>query len=99
MLIEPDVQAMLHNKNLNLRNKFYLITLLRKRSCNIVDGSPPLVDRECLNPVSQALFEISAGKVRIAEKGTEPVAEVLAADDAQAAALAAALGGQGFEGL
>ena len=46
MLIEPDVQAMLHNKNLNLRNKFYLITLLRKRSCNIVDGSPHLVDRE-----------------------------------------------------
>lgn len=92
MLIDPDVQAMLHNKDLDLGNKFYLLTLLRKRSANLVDGSPPLVDNNCINPVSTALYEIAAGKVRIKRGGDKTVETNDSMVDPQVSALAAALG-------
>jgi DNA-directed RNA polymerase subunit K/omega len=93
MLIEPDVQAMLHNKDFDLGNKFYLLTLLRKRSANLVDGSPPLIENPCINPVSTALHEIAQGKVRI-RRGTDQTIETTdnSMIDPQVSALAAALG-------
>jgi DNA-directed RNA polymerase subunit K/omega len=98
MLTDPDHQAMLHNKDLDLVNKFFLITLVRKRSHSLVEGSMPLIDNVSLNPVSTALREIAAGKVKIGKKdGRAP--EVLAADNAQAAALAAVLGSHSLSAL
>lgn len=70
MLISPDSQAMLCSPGSTLGNRFSLITLVRKRAANLVDGSPRLVDTESRNPVSIALEEISQGKVR--PRGVNP---------------------------
>ena len=65
MLTEPDSQSMLCSPGSALGNRFSLITLVRKRARNLVDGSPPLVETDSRNPVSVALEEIHHGKVRI----------------------------------
>ena len=70
MLTEPDSQSMLCSPGSALGNRFSLITLVRKRACNLVDGSPPLVETESRNPVSIALEEIHHGKVRIRTAGS-----------------------------
>ncbi len=91
MLVEPNLDVMLHDKERGLRNKFALVTLTLKRARQINDGSPILVECEAKKPVSIALHEIYDGKVRIRDKSSEPTAAV-SQEDAQAAALAAALG-------
>ena len=94
MLIEPDVQGILYAPGRSLGNRFSLITLVRKRAQNLVDGSPPLIETDSRNHVSIALEEIHQGKVRNRLPGTEQVKEEVAEGslDLQAKALALALG-------
>lgn len=91
MLIEPNLDVMLHDKSKGIKNKFVLVTLALKRARQLNDGSPPLVDVEAKKPVTIALHEIYQNKVRIRDTEADPVSKV-SQEDAQAAALAAALG-------
>lgn len=57
MLVEPNLDVMLHDKRVG--NKFALVTLALKRARQINDGSPALVAlSRPKKPVSQALEEI-----------------------------------------
>lgn len=91
MLVEPNIDVMLHDQEKGLKNKFVLVTLALKRARQLNDGSPPLVDVEARKPVTMALHEIYHNKVRIRDTEAEPASRV-SQEDAQAAALAAALG-------
>lgn len=63
MLVEPNLDVMLHDKRVG--NKFALVTLALKRARQINDGSSPLVPlHKPLKPVSQALEEIMHGQVK-----------------------------------
>lgn len=90
MLVEPNLDVMLHDQEKGLKNKFVLVTLALKRARQLNDGSPPLVEVEARKPVTLALHEIYQNKVRIRDNEAEP--ERVNQEDAQAAALAAALG-------
>lgn len=92
MLVEPNLDVMLHNKEIGLKNKFVLVTLALKRARQLNDGSPPLVDIDSKKPVTIALHEIYNNKVRIRSEGAEAAPAKVSHEDAQAAALAAALG-------
>lgn len=62
MLVEPNLDVMLHDKRVG--NKFALVTLALKRARQINDGSPALVPlTRALKPVSQALEEIMQSQV------------------------------------
>lgn len=91
MLVEPNLDVMLHDKEIGLKNKFVLVTLALKRARQLNDGSPPLVDVDAKKPVTVALHEIYHNKVRI-RKGEGDSTHRVSHEDAQAAALAAALG-------
>lgn len=91
MLVEPNLDVMLHDQRIGLKNKFVLVTLALKRARQLNDGSPPLVDVDSKKPVTIALHEIYNNKVRIRSGETESASKV-SHEDAQAAALAAALG-------
>lgn len=93
MLVEPNLDVMLHDQRIGLKNKFVLVTLALKRARQLNDGSPPLVDIDSKKPVTIALHEIYNNKVRIRSAGeSESTARGVSHEDAQAAALAAALG-------
>lgn len=63
MLVEPNLDVMLHDKRVG--NKFALVTLALKRARQINDGSPALVPlQNQKKPVSQALEEIYAHQVK-----------------------------------
>jgi DNA-directed RNA polymerase subunit omega len=63
MLVEPNLDVMLHDKRVG--NKFALVTLALKRARQINDGSPALVHLHGLKkPVSQALEEIMGNQVK-----------------------------------
>lgn len=63
MLVEPNLDVMLHDKRVG--NKFALVTLALKRARQINDGSPALVPLQGLKkPVSQALEEIMGNQVK-----------------------------------
>ncbi len=91
MLVEPNLDVMLHDKEIGLKNKFVLVTLALKRARQLNDGSPPLVDVDAKKPVTIALHEIYHNKVRI-RQGESDTTHRVSHEDAQAAALAAALG-------
>lgn len=91
MLIEPNLDVMLHDEAKGIKNKFVLVTLALKRARQLNDGSPPLVEIDSRKPVTIALHEIYQNKVRIRDTEGDPVSRV-SHEDAQAAALAAALG-------
>lgn len=91
MLVEPNLDVMLHDPEIGLRNKFVLVTLALKRARQLNDGSPALVDIDAKKPVTVALHEIYHNKVKIRDGEADPVTRV-SHEDAQAAALAAALG-------
>jgi DNA-directed RNA polymerase subunit omega len=62
MLVEPNLDVMLHDKRVG--NKFALVTLALKRARQINDGSPALIHMtKALKPVSQALEEIMDNQV------------------------------------
>lgn len=92
MLVEPNLDVMLHDQEIGLKNKFVLVTLALKRARQLNDGSPPLVDLDAKKPVTIALHEIYNNKVRIRDGEAEAATARVSHEDAQAAALAAALG-------
>ncbi len=63
MLVEPNLDVMLHDKRVG--NKFALVTLTLKRARQINDGSGPLIHFQgTKKPVSQALEAIFAPQVK-----------------------------------
>lgn len=92
MLVEPNIDVMLHDQEKGLKNKFVLVTLALKRARQLNDGSPALVTVDAKKPVTVALHEIYQNKVRIRDTEVEATPQGLSDQDAQAAALAAALG-------
>lgn len=56
-------------------SRFTVVALAAKRAKQIKAGSPPLVETTSRNPLSIALEEISAGKVRLAGLFDEAEAE------------------------
>lgn len=92
MLVEPNLDVMLHDQEIGLKNKFVLVTLALKRARQLNDGSPALVDVDAKKPVTVALHEIYNNKVRIRDGAETEAAPRVSHEDAQAAALAAALG-------
>ncbi|MEW6281110.1 MAG: DNA-directed RNA polymerase subunit omega [Candidatus Eremiobacterota bacterium] len=92
MLVEPNLDILLSNDA--LENKFALVTLALKRARQLNDGSPYLTDTGARKPVSMALHEIAAGKISLIKPpDDEEEYRPRTGDDAQAAALAKALGG------
>lgn len=65
MLVEPNLDVMLHDKRVG--NKFALVTLTLKRARQLNDGAPMLVNTAAKKPVSVALYEIYADKVKVTE--------------------------------
>ncbi len=92
MLVEPNLDVMLHDNEIGLKNKFVLVTLALKRARQLNDGSPPLVEIDAKKPVTVALHEIYNNKVRIRDGESSEQSPRVSHEDAQAAALAAALG-------
>lgn len=63
MLVEPNLDVMLHDKRVG--NKFALVTLALKRARQINDGANALVHlSRPIKPVSQALEEIMDHQVK-----------------------------------
>ena len=77
MLVEPNLDVMLHDKRVG--NKFSLVTLAMKRARQLNDGHSPLVLTKAKKPVSIALEEIYQHQVKTAEPVIVPEADVDAA--------------------
>ena len=69
MLVEPNLDVMLHDKRVG--NKFALVTLALKRARQLNDGSPCQVVTSSKKPVSIALWEIYGHKIEVIEKPEE----------------------------
>ena len=69
MLVEPNLDVMLHDKRVG--NKFALVTLALKRARQLNDGSPIQVTTTSKKPVSIALWEMYAHKIDVIEKPEE----------------------------
>lgn len=96
MLVEPNLDVMLHDKRVG--NKFALVTLTLKRARQLNDGAPALVNTTAKKPVSVALYEIYADKVKVTEgKPDAPVDAPAVRQDSEAVALAATLSPAGEE--
>lgn len=84
MLVEPNLDVMLHDKRVG--NKFALVTLALKRARQINDGSPALVVvRGPKKPVSQALEEIYDHQVLAIDAPPEEAAPLSAGAEEPAA--------------
>jgi DNA-directed RNA polymerase subunit omega len=59
-VIKPPLEALLDRVD----NKYALVIVAAKRARQLKEGALPMVDVETANPVSIALEEISAGKIR-----------------------------------
>lgn len=59
-MIKPPLEALLDRVD----NKYALVIVAAKRARQLKDGALPMVDVDTGNPVTIALEEISAGKVR-----------------------------------
>lgn len=59
-MIRPPLEALLER----VPNKYALVILAAKRGHDLNRGELPLVDVDSSNPVSVALAEIAAGKIR-----------------------------------
>lgn len=69
MLVEPNLDLLLSNEALD--NKFALVTLALKRARQLNDGSPVLAETNARKSVSQALWEIAAGKISVTRPANE----------------------------
>lgn len=63
MLVQPDLDVVLHDKRVG--NKFALVTLTLKRARQLNDGSQPQVYTTAKKPVSVALREIYDNKMMV----------------------------------
>ncbi|HEX2712875.1 MAG TPA: DNA-directed RNA polymerase subunit omega [Candidatus Acidoferrales bacterium] len=68
-MIRPPLESLLEKVD----NKYSLVTTVAKRARQLKEGHLPMVDIGSTNPVTVALEEIAAGKVR-PEKGPEKAA-------------------------
>jgi len=59
-VIKPPLEALLDR----VANKYALVIVAAKRARQLKEGALPMVDVQTANPVSIALEEISAGKIR-----------------------------------
>ncbi|MGH2453527.1 MAG: DNA-directed RNA polymerase subunit omega [bacterium] len=59
-MIKPPLEALLDRVD----NKYALVIVAAKRARQLKDGALPMVDVETANPVTIALEEIAAGKIR-----------------------------------
>ena len=59
-MIKPPLEALLDR----VANKYALVIVAAKRARQLKEGALPMVDVQTANPVSIALEEISAGKIR-----------------------------------
>ncbi len=59
-MIKPPLEALLDR----IGNKYALVIVTAKRARQIKDGALSLVDLDTRNPVTLALEEIAAGKIR-----------------------------------
>ncbi len=59
-MIKPPLEALLDR----VTNKYALVIVAAKRARQLKDGALPLVDVDTGNPVTIALEEIAAGKIR-----------------------------------
>jgi|AmaraimetFIIA100_FD_contig_81_881220_length_580_multi_3_in_0_out_0_1 DNA-directed RNA polymerase subunit omega len=69
-MIRPPLEGLLDKVD----NKYALVISVAKRARQLKEGHLPMVDIPSTNPVTVALEEIAAGKVR-AEKPTEAIKE------------------------
>jgi DNA-directed RNA polymerase subunit omega len=69
-MIRPPLEALLDKVD----NKYALVIATSKRARQLKEGHLPMVDIPSTNPVTVALEEIAAGKVR-AEKSSEAIKE------------------------
>jgi DNA-directed RNA polymerase subunit omega len=67
-MIRPPIETLLER----VPNKYALVMLAAKRARELAAGQLPLVDVDSQNPVTIALEEIAAGRVR-PEWPTEPL--------------------------
>jgi DNA-directed RNA polymerase subunit omega len=59
-VIKPPLEALLDRVD----NKYALVIVAAKRARQLKEGALPMVDVQSANPVTIALEEISAGKIR-----------------------------------
>ena len=59
-MIKPPLEALLDRVD----SKYALVIVAAKRARQLKEGALPLVDVDSTNPVSVALEEIAAGKIR-----------------------------------
>jgi DNA-directed RNA polymerase subunit omega len=65
-MIRPPLESLLEKVD----NKYALVIAVAKRARQLKEGHLPMVDIASTNPVTVALEELAAGKIRI-EKGAE----------------------------
>ena len=70
MMIKPPLESLLAK----IENKYALVVAVAKRARVLKEGQLPMVDVASSNPVTVALEEIAAGKIRI-DKSKEPPKE------------------------
>ena len=70
MMIRPPLESLLAR----IENKYALVVAVAKRARVLKEGQLPMVDVASSNPVTVALEEIAAGKIRI-DKSKEPPKE------------------------
>jgi DNA-directed RNA polymerase subunit omega len=61
MMIRPTLESLLEK----IENKYALVVAVAKRARVLKEGQLPMVDVASNNPVTVALEEIAAGKIRI----------------------------------
>jgi DNA-directed RNA polymerase subunit omega len=70
MMIRPPLESLLEK----IENKYALVVAVAKRARVLKEGQLPMVDVASSNPVTVALEEIAAGKIRV-DKSKEPAKE------------------------
>ena len=68
MMIRPPLEALLEK----IENKYALVVAVAKRARVLKEGQLPMVDVASNNPVTVALEEIAAGKIRIDKSKEQP---------------------------
>ncbi len=68
MMIRPPLESLLEK----IENKYALVVAVAKRARVLKEGQLPMVDVASSNPVTVALEEIAAGKIRIDKSKEQP---------------------------
>jgi DNA-directed RNA polymerase subunit omega len=68
MMIRPPLESLLEK----IENKYALVVSVAKRARVLKEGQLPMVDVASSNPVTVALEEIAAGKIRIDKSKEQP---------------------------